>query len=441
MKTPAVAALSLVWISTLAGAWWMGHRSEVSEEARKLFLATQSESGNAGGDAKSKNGKAGNGDAAGMKKLEGVKGPLTLKQILAQLKSSMRSGGMNNPATAIKMISLLGQIRDEDIPAALAEAADIKDPGAKTMLYMTLLTRMAEKDGPGALKYADEHLKDQGPLVKMSRMGILSAWAEHDPEAAWKYYKDTSEEGDGGMFGGRKMMLSGLFSTMAAQDQNAAFQRLSQLEEKDERSVALMGIAQSASGDDESMKRLLSHISSLPDADERNDVRNNLLSQMAMSDPEKAQGLIKDLPADEKFTAVDRIGNSMLMNDPKKGAAYLLENGDPQKKSQTYEKVVGSWARNDPNAAGNWLNDQPAGPELDSAKSSFANIVTDRDPTSAMEWAKSISAEEQRGNAVEQVYNKWAKKDAPAAGAALDQSGLPAQKVISIRESFTTKKK
>ena len=44
-------------------------------------------------------------------------------------------------------------------------------------------------------------------------------------------------------------------------------------------------------------------------------------------------------------------------------------------------------------AAGTWLNEQPAGPRLDSALASYASTVSREDAGSAMEWAVSISEE------------------------------------------------
>ena len=98
---------------------------------------------------------------------------------------------MNNPATAIKALTLLSQIRDEDLQAALAESEDIKEPQQKMLIYMVLLGKWAEKDGPAAMKYSEEKLKDAGPLMQMAKMGIVSSWAQNDPDAVWKWYKDS----------------------------------------------------------------------------------------------------------------------------------------------------------------------------------------------------------------------------------------------------------
>ena len=68
---------------------------------------------------------------------------------------------------------------------------------------------------------------------------------------------------------------------------------------------------------------------------------------------------------------------------------------NPAGKSQEMgiKSVVGNWAKEDPLAAGEWLNNRESGPELDSALSVYASTVSRKDGAAAMEWAISISNE------------------------------------------------
>jgi hypothetical protein len=391
-------------------------------------------------------GDAGTGGAPGKPKAPGTAGaaakepgrsgaqaPPSLQQILAQVKTLMRTGGMNNPSTAIKTLNLLSQIRPEDVPAALAAAEEMKEPQGKMMLYMVLLSQWAEKDGPAALKYADEKLSKQGPMVQMARMSVLSSWAQTDPDAAWAYVQKDLETGEGGgPMGGRSMMMMGLFSSLAAKDPEKAFARLGELTEKRERQMALNGIAQTAF-DDSSRQRLMDEIGKLPDATERKEARGSVLGQLAMMEPEKAIELSASLPEDERHAVASQVGRMMMMSDPKKGAEFLLQNAPGPDKSNAYTEVVSQWAGQDPNAAGAWLGAQPQTPELDGARGRFAATVADRDPESAMAWAKTITSEERRADAIGEVYGTWRKKDEATANAALEASGISAEKIASFR--------
>ncbi len=420
-----------LWAGSVAAAWWFGHRSAGSDSASNRVIATQE---HLDGPGKPKApGKAGAADAgaAGGTGAGTEDSQQSIQSILAQIRSLMRTGGMQNPSALMKTLTLLGQIRDEDIEAALKEAAGFKEPQAKIMIEMMLLSRWAEKDGPAALKYATENGSDSGPMQGMVKMGIMSAWAQSDPEAAWSHIMKEEEDGPG-MFGGRSLMMMGLFSALAAKDPDTAFTRLAELDDPQERQMALNGIAQTA-WNESARERLMEQISNLPEANERRDARAAVLGQLAMMEPEQAMTMASELPADERKEVTQRVGGMLMMSDPERGAEYLLQNAEPDNKSQTYQIIVSQWASHDPNKAGAWLGAQPQTPELDSARSSFATQVAHRDPESAMAWANTVTDENQRAHAVGQVFETWKRNDEAAALSGLDSAVLPPERLEAIR--------
>jgi hypothetical protein len=430
MKPPILITAVLVWLGSLAAVYWFGQRQgrAAGEEAARTIATRQDASSVPGKPPRISSVQHGGTAGAG-----GVAATApSYKQILAQVKALIRTGGMNNPATGIKALSLLGQIREEDLQAALTETEDIKEPQQKMLIYMVLLGKWAEKDGPAAMKYSEEKLKDAGPLMQMAKMGIVSSWAQNDPEAVWKWYKDQEDkDAPGGPFGGRSMALMGLFSSMGGRDIEGAFKRVKDLESPEERRFALMGISQSAFEDD-SRQRVMKEIDSMADPDERKEARQMLIGQWTMMEPEKATAYIESLPIEERRDVARSAGQMMMMSDPKKAAEFMLKNSEEKDRGSTYDQIMQSWSNQDPNAAGAWLGQQPQGPELDSARATFARNVASRDPESAMEWAKTVTEEQKRVQAVEQVYKTWRKKDAGAAEQALNNSGLPPEKVEEV---------
>jgi hypothetical protein len=240
--------------------------------------------------------------------------------------------------------------------------------------------------------------------------------------------------------GGRSMSLMSLFNSMASKDLEGALKRKGELESPEERRMALMGIFQS-SYDDESRGRLFKEIDGMTDADERKQSRQMLLGQWAMLEPDKAISYIDSLPASERKEAAEGAGSVLMMSDPKRAAEIMLKNADPDKPGPTYERIVSQWANQDVNAAGTWLSQQSQGPELDAARASFARAAASRDPESAMEWAKTVTVGDKRASAVESVYKNWQKKDAAAAGQALQNSGLPPEKIEEIIKKAQPKEK
>jgi hypothetical protein len=148
---------------------------------------------------------------------------------------------------------------------------------------------------------------------------------------------------------------------------------------------------------------------------------------------------VRSRPADEQAPLRTAVGNMIMNTDPERGAAFLMEGASDKDRGKVVDSVVGCWAQRDPLRAGEWLNKQPQGPELDNARRTFAGAVSQRDPAAAMDWAKSISSEEQRSNSMQQVYLAWKKKDTAAADAALDASGLSAERIQKIREAAAAK--
>ena len=424
--------LAALWVGTTTAAWWIGHRTG-SSAARSGIVATREATAIPGppqAPGQRKSAAADGGTGARTVSPETA----SLQSILAQVKALMQTGGMQNPSAMLKTITLLGQIRDEDIQAALEEAAGLKEPQSHMMVHMMLLTRWAETDGPAALKYAEENLPAANPMARqMARMGVFSAWAQSDPEAAWAHLQRTrTEDSEEGAFGGRNMALSGLFSSMAAKDPAQAFSRLASLDDPTERQMALNGIAQSA-WDDSSRARLMEHIATLPDEGERKEARAAILGQLALMDPDQAVKMTADLPASERQEAAQRVGTTLMMSDPERGATLLLENTQPENKKQIYQQIVAQWVQADANKAGAWLGAQPPSPDLDGARSLFATQVANRDPESAMAWAQTVTDEDQRASTIGQVYKSWNKKDEAAATAALEASGLSPDRLNTIR--------
>ena len=95
--------------------------------------------------------------------------------------------------------------------------------------------------------------------------------------------------------------------------------------------------------------------------------------------------------------------------------------------------VLGNWAKKDSLAAGTWLNEQPAGPRLDSALASYASTVSRDDAGSAMEWAVSISEEKLQQKTIRSVGQEWYRQDKESVEAWLPQSGLSEDLQKSIR--------
>ncbi len=338
-------------------------------------------------------------------------------------------GGMMNLRELMRAFAPLAELNEAQLQEALAEIEKtVREPQQKMMFCALLLGQWAETDGRAAMAYAQEKL-EKGSMLDMSvTPSVLGTWARSNPEEAWKWFNAGHSQD----FGDRRQMLAlnTIFTGMAASNLDTALARAASLDEQS-RSAALNGIASSAQ-DNASRQRIIDRSAGLP-PNQRAQVRQNIASLWAMSDPEGAVGWIRSLPADEQKPLRESAGQMMLMVNPGLGAEILLEGAAEKDKPRLYDRVAGQWAQQDVRAAGEWLTKQPQGPELDGARRSFAAVAAQRDPAAALDWARSVQDEQQRAASITQIYQVWRNRDSKAADAALNTSGLSADLVQQLR--------
>ncbi len=408
-----------------------GLGAKIAEVTRLAGGTTSAEASQAGTGAVGA--PAGGGGAKGCVPAAGGN---SLKDIMTRVRGMLRGSAMVNPSGDFKAMTLLAEIRDQDLLEALKMAEETANPQQKLLILTNLLSRWARTDPQAAMKYAEEKLSSQGTLIQMGKMGVVTTWAEQDPEAVWAWYQKQGTEGAGGKGGimDREVALMAIFSSMTGRDLDSTFKKYAELATVEERQAAFTGIAQAAS-DESSRNRVMEELAKIKDTVEQKEAREVLLSQWALMEPEKVAAYVEGLTADERKASAGAVGQALMLSDPKMGAEFILKNGDSDQRAENYATIIQTWAQQDPNAAGLWLGKQPQGPELDEARSSFAGFVQERDPESAMEWAKTITGEIQRATLVFGVYESWKKTNATAAEAALARSGISAEMLELVRKS------
>jgi hypothetical protein len=326
------------------------------------------------------------------------------------------------------------ELSAEETQAALAEVnRTIEDPRQKRMIQSMLLGRMAETDPKRALAEVDKLIQASDDPSRSDGLyfSVVGALSSKDPEAAWKWYSTKRDSGTLPEEGAR---LSGMiFTGLAKRNLDQALSRFGALTDLDERNSAAAGIA-SAAKDPASWDRILKATASWQGSSGK-EARAAMIRQWAGNDFQATTALLRSMPPAESQALIDSAGWGLMRSDPEKGAEFLM-NGAPQEKvAERYNTIMNAWGERDPNAAGEWLNQQPPSPAQDGARANFARTVARRDPESALAWAKTVSDTGQRTNAIRDVYRQWSRRDPGAADAALGGSGLTAQQVEEIRKA------
>lgn len=360
-----------------------------------------------------------------------------VQSIVARARVEMSSGisGMMNLSGMLRAMAPFADLDPAQLQEALKEVEDtVREPQAKMMLYSLLLGQWAETDGAAAMAYAEKHVKGKGQFESGTKFSVLGSWSRADPDAAWRWFQQQREKSSGDMT--MRPAVMALFTGMAARDLDSAVARLEMLE-PEERQMAIAGIT-STGWSETSRQRLLDRAQSL-DPELRKQIQGNVVRNWTMTDPEGAVKWMKTRAPAEQPELRSSIGQMLMMSDPQKGAQLLTEGVAEKDLPRTYDTIVGQWAHRDPKASGEWLTKQPQGAELDNARRTYAAIVAQRDPAAAMDWAKSVVKEGDREASVQQIYSVWHQRNAAAADAALDASGLPPEKIASFREAVSKK--
>lgn len=246
-------------------------------------------------------------------------------------------------------------------------------------------------------------------LLVILASGYWFGWRKGDPEGgeasgftkAWSAWSENSgEEKDGSRtrrtrapgLGGYKRVLS------------------------DPEAIAAM--------DYDARLRLLEEIGNLGNVSEREKGWAALLHLIGSLDPDQAIELAHKLPPGGHPEVAKWVGMPLMLTQPAKAAAFMIEMSDPQDLGSTYTDIASNWVDRDAKAAGEWLSTLPKGPDLDRATRAYSFKAAKQDPAGALEWAASIGNESLRAESLQVVYQTWKKEDPAAASAGLNGLGL-----------------
>lgn len=417
-----LTAAAVLWLGTVIGAWQLGrHRGAGLQASTPCGINTRFTSDSRGGS------EVANHNGRGL-----AEQPLSVKQVFARVRAAGRPGSMESPMAVMRALAPLDKLRPEDIPAALAEAEGIKDRQSKSMALMVVLGKWSEQDGSAAMKYAENHAKGGGPWEHDLKMSVASSWAKRDPEAAWTWYQSHKEDDFDGLLGGNERALPSIFEGLMNSDPDTAFRRLGELD-KDGRHRALAGMGRAALRDEAKRLRLLDFIKGMPDVWARRSANETVLDDWFRHAPDEVIGWVAKQPPEVQRELRDCAGSRLVMTEPKKGAAFMLQGATAEERPQLYSQVVGTWGNYNPNAAIAWLEKQGSGPELDPARHSLACVLMSKKPAAAMIQALAITDAHRRTATAATVYHTWHATDAAAADHGMGALGLTAEQMQQIK--------
>ena len=141
---------------------------------------------------------------------------------------------------------------------------------------------------------------------------------------------------------------------------------------------------------------------------------------------EAAREAIMNMPDGTlKDSLTAQIAGRLAKGDGASTAQWVMNLPAGDARNRALVETVGEWSEEDPVGAGNFLTKLPASPETDAVRERYAYEVNRQDPEGSIAWASTISQDQQRYRAIENLVRNWMRRDTNQAQQWLAQSELP----------------
>jgi RNA polymerase sigma factor (sigma-70 family) len=258
----------------------------------------------------------------------------SVREILQEAAQLFRSQDTDPDAWA-KGIVVLEKLRPDEAVAALRELdAYQAEPVVFRSMVPSLMRLWAQTDPRAALAHSLSHFKDV--TLGIALQGVASTWARQEPEAAWAWYRETTDSGKKPIgessWGG---LAKPIFTEWAARDTTAAFDQLAKVNLADE-GAAISGIADAVKNRNHRAD-VLAAIAQMPDDARRHRLAAEVASQWAKIEPQSAAewsaGIVSENPA-VRLHAMSEAFEEWWRYDPRPAAVWMLTQAPGELRDQ-----------------------------------------------------------------------------------------------------------
>ncbi len=319
-----------------------------------------------------------------------------LKLLVAELRSAP---GINDEMrTGILGFSIM-MLANDHPAAALAlftESAELmKGQGSQQHVITAALARLVQDDPIAALEWIRKNAKDHPDLVTdHSKRGVLAGAARQDPKLA--------------------------------------FSLIAELDLKDGSTMAIHGIAETATTTEQRkavLAAMREHVGTL-EGKAAESIRQATLSALGQNlsrqGHEAATEWLENagLSPEEKTDFIQGVQPWQTKDETGKWIGWMADNVPAEQMEGRVSLLMNQWTQDDYKAAGLWLNDFKDGPAKEAAVRSYAGTVAPYEPATAAEWALTLPEGNGRGELLKKIHQEWKGKDEAAAAEFARQHGI-----------------
>ncbi|MEM7147839.1 MAG: hypothetical protein AAF591_22240 [Verrucomicrobiota bacterium] len=419
--------IHLIWLLVAAAAFAVGHyvlppapsdSADSNVIQRNIIQQNQGNSllGNKDGSDNA------NGSGAGI----GTIDPATGKRLLSKaemhdaiLAAIREPNLLTKNAMFAEILASISPDNIEDAVRAMREG----NPGRDDFGQMRILTyAWGAMDPEAALAYTQEEITDNRGST-FTTMSVLSGWATEDPQGALAWLQGQ-EDLDGWEL---QAYERGIMSGFAEADPEAAAQYVLSLEDENQQRQYMDLITREqiqTKGLDEAKL----WITNLPDGEAKIAAYDTVASQFARSDLDAAAEWAAGIAGDpQAVRAIAEVADELAERNPQEGLLWSLNLPAGDAQSQAIRATFSEWSREDPTGASEYLNTMAASPAKDQAVASFATSAAREDGEGGVAWATTIQDPQLREEATVRAAQAWNRQDSQAVAAWLPASGLSAE--------------
>ena len=316
-----------------------------------------------------------------------------------------------------------------ELTLALQRVAAMPWSPASEQLLQETISKWAATSPLDALKYA---LQIESRRVRSFLIsGIFSSWAKSDANAAYSWLLANRESDPGTFQTGLRPVLTAL---AARGIDNAMKMALGIATGPDRLSAMRIVVDQASRGG--TAASLVAYLDGLQAPGERQSYASMLGQSWSVYAPQDAAQWAMSLqdPVLRKAAVSSTVG-VWASDNPRAAADWVLTLPAGELKSTQIAQVTQSWARYDPVNAADWLLSQhPPSPALDPAVQSLVNTVMKSNPEGAVMWASTINDPKLRASTLVNASREWLRHDPAKASAYIVRAPIsPAQRARLLR--------
>ena len=319
---------------------------------------------------------------------------------------------------------------EDEVRESLSYLDNMENMQLKMTLQMMLMNRWGKINGPAAMEFA---MKAENRQTRMMQfMGTMMSWTKEDPDAAFSWYDKNKDKMGGGMYAGAYEGM--IYQALARHDLNRALEAVQRLENTQKKQMALSGIAQGIANDPEKFSSFIKFLEK-EEPGTKKAVMGGIIGQLAMTSPETAKKYIDQIAdPQEKAEMINGLIQGMSFSDPETAIKWAIENSEDEKaQAQALAQALPNWVIQNPKAAREWYDQQPAHLKSDNLiRQSAVQLASSEQYKEAFAWIERGEDANTMTEAKKDTYRLWLQKSPDQAKAWAEGEGKETMRGIDL---------